>query len=1506
MKKHLLLLIIFSFLGASSIFAQLKNSFSEDRVQFLKELGEFVNQSKRAEIDKILKDFTLRFNSLPEANSKQVMGTCNAMLAMKMTATPFFTDYLECIVDIGVVESDHKRFEEWNAIVDAMIKDIQQRKFESVRRFLDFSKNFMEKSTLHYADLTANWYCSNKDYKLKYENQTPSVVWEKLTLTALYKTDSISIIETKGYFLPLTNQWKGTGGKVQWKRFEKDETYCELYDYTLDASKNFYKAEKVKLHYPTLFPDKDIEGTFEDKLTVKNPQIEISYPRFESFDKQLKINNLGGTIQYQGGFRLQGTTAFGYGTKDNKSLLTMNDSKRGNRNFKAFAENFTIRKGEYISSERVECSIYFGKDSIYHPSVNMRIDIVKNELKLERGQRGSDRNPFSNSYHKVNIDVGKIIWNIDKDSLIVGDKYPGFGINNNNGMFESYQFFSEPDFRRIQNIATTNPIAIMKLYSDKMQTRTFSADVIAKQLGDKMDASMIQSLFYDLSSQGFIKYDIDKQQIELQNKLFHFAAAYQKKSDFDVLRVSSETKKENAFFSLQDTNILVNGVKGIELSNKQRVRISPKREEVIFKKNRDFDFDGRLFAGYGLFYGDKYQFHYDQFEIRTDSARFLDLYLQTGLDKNGKPIATVINSRLEHLKGILLIDAPNNKSGREDIKMFPSFQTKDYSYVYYDDKAILDSVYKRDNFFFKLDKFNLDGMDSLKKDDLKFKGTMRPADIVPDFRETLVLQRDSSLGFITQTPESGFPLYKGKGNYKGEINLSNKGFLASGTVKYLDATIDSKDVVFMPNQMKASAKSFELKENKENNTPKVVSPSTDINWKPYADSMYMTARDSAFRFFQEQSYTLRSTIIMTPGGVKGKGTFDWDKGTLSADLYSFGWHSVQSDSMNMSIRALGKNDAGTGNENLAFDTKNIRGKIDFEEQKGKFKSNSDVIQTYMPGVKYKTSINEFEWDLKAEEIAFKSDGREAAFLCVDPEQDSLKYNGTRAAYDLKGNILKVGGVPFVQTCDAYIYPDKEVLQVELGGKMTTFTNAKIVCDTLTKHHVINKATVNIKGKKLYEAQGLYEYNVPGKDQEIKFDNIVGQRVGKGSRAEKKTETRGTGSVLLEDEFKMDLKTSYKGQIALFSNSKNLKFEGFARLDHENLPSKEWFSINCFADRKDLSIAFQNPKNEGGEPLFSGIYISKENNAAYPRVMMPLTFRKDRNVIDVKGLIRYNAKTDEVILGDSAKLLTNAPQGNKLVFNNKNAVVTAEGKLNIGSGLQYVTLKAAGKAQTKFLKKEESRNDSTGMVSAPLTLEAMIGLDFLVPDKLLKIMMADIQSGSFDASDIDYNKDDFHEKALTEFISDSSDYRKIVANMKNKTLELGSYNKFNMVFSKVPLKWNQETQSFISNSKKADLNSIAGINLNKNILTFMEFRMPSNEDDRAYVYIKTANDYFYFFGYQRGILSMTSNNQKLEEEFNKIKPKERIKKMADNQPFEIQWVETGTAEMFLRRITNAQK
>ncbi|NJN35515.1 MAG: hypothetical protein HC817_15905 [Saprospiraceae bacterium] len=82
----------------------------------------------------------------------------------------------------------------------------------------------------------------------------------KLKLTAALKKDSIEIFDTKGVFYPLTSQWRGTSGRVTWARFGNTDTYCTIGDYAIDMTKGTYRAEKAKLHYPLMFPDRDIDG----------------------------------------------------------------------------------------------------------------------------------------------------------------------------------------------------------------------------------------------------------------------------------------------------------------------------------------------------------------------------------------------------------------------------------------------------------------------------------------------------------------------------------------------------------------------------------------------------------------------------------------------------------------------------------------------------------------------------------------------------------------------------------------------------------------------------------------------------------------------------------------------------------------------------------------------------------------------------------------------------------------------------------------------------------------------------------------------------------------------------------------------------------------------------------------------------------------------------------------------------------------------------------------------
>lgn len=1504
MKKYFFLLL-FTSLFLHFSYAQsavTKPPATETPLEFLKKLEAHVTLGQQEQAIATFKEFEKKFKSggFSEAEMTRIMAIGNDMLSLKLNAIPYFTDFLH---SSSLIESNSKdsRLEKWLGVYEPMIADaLQIRKFEPIRLFLGFSSSFIEQNALFFGGNAINWFASNRDYVWKIDKGIPSVSWEKLNIKAIYKKDSIEIKDTKGEFFPVTKQWHGNGALVTWERFKNNEIVCNLGDYTIDVSKGFYKADKVFLKYPALFPNQDIEGVFEDKVNFGNATVENTYPRFESYQKRLNLSNIGKNIQYQGGFRLFGMTVFGYGTREDKANLIINDSKNGKRVFRSTSELYVIRKGESILSESSEAVIYFGKDSIYHPSVNLRMNVADNILMLDRGERASQRNPFFNSYHQVNMNMSKIKWYVDKDSVILGDKNPGYGINSNNALFESLKFFSEPDFRKFQNIATRNPVSVLKMYSDQVGKRILNADDAARQINPKMDAGMIQSLLYELVSNGFVNYDAEKNLLELKDKVFHYSLANQKKVDYDVLRISSETIKENSNFFLVDTTIRINGVKGVELSSKQKIRVVPKNEEVTLKRNRDFDFDGRMHAGFSLFYGKKFHFNYDRFDVTIDSVRYLDLYLKTGEDQYHRPIASALNSRLEHLRGVLLIDAPNNKSGREDVRMMPSFQSKDYSYVFYDAPENQSGSYERDSFYFKLDKFNLDGLDSLERNQLNFKGTMVSSTIFPDFREALVLQPDSSLGFKTRTTNDGYPLYVNKGNFRGDITLNNKGFFGTGNVKYLDATIESQDVVFRPKQMSASAKSFDLQENRAKNVPRVSAPGVQIDWKPQRDSMYLTSKDSAFKFFPMGNYTMRNTIILTPSGVKGIGTFEWEKGYLKSKLFSFDSHSIQADTMTLSIRAL-----SNLSDQLALDTRNVRGKIDFDAQKGNFKSNSEDVMTYMPGIKYKTTINEFDWDLQTENIDFHANGKPAYFLSVDSEQDSLYFFGLTASYDLKSNILKVGGVDYIKTCDAFVYPDSNKTRVQLGGKMSTLSNARIVCDTLTKHHVINRANVNIKGRKEYTANGFYEYNVAGKNQEIQFDNIIGQRVGTGPRYQRRTETVATGPVKAEDNFLIDNKTTFKGTIALSSGSKNLRFEGFARLEHENLPEHQWFSINTYADKSDLALRYNVPKNEESSPLYTGIYISKENTHAYPRVMMPLSFAKDRPIIEVRGIFKYNAMTDQITFGDSLKVRGSGLQGNKLVYDNRTGVINAEGKLTLGAGLQLIKVQAAGTAKTKFLPPTEEQRDSNGLKGSPLSIEAMAGIQMYIPDKLLKIMAADIQAGTFDAPDVDYKKDDFCDKALAEFIPDEKDYKKVVTEMREKTLNLpDKYNKYSFFFSRAQMRWNPELQSMVSYGSKADLNSVLGIPINKKVTAWIEFKMPSNNDDRAYVYIKTANDFFYFFGYQKGVLGISSTNPKMEEEFNKIKPKERIAKTEAGN-IELQWEDASRGEIFVRRVQAAQ-
>jgi hypothetical protein len=1502
---------IFIILLSLPVFSQRLEKFEETPEKYLEQLQEYMTASKREVMEETYKDFEEKWRNglYTEAEIVQIIKTSNAMLEQRMTASPYFLEYLKCLNEVKNSADGEQRFTNWHEVVDKMLAGIENRKLNPFLDFLEFSSPFFLEKKLRDSKTGVNWLAVSESFIWKFENNQPIIDFKEADLVCTRKDDSITINKTKGIYYPTEGIWKGESGKVTWERFDLGpEVYCELTTYEIEVIKSLYRADSVKLHYPQFFGEDLIQGSFEDKLVVGNDATGGSYPRFESKEQVLKISNIGKGIEYLGGFRLQGTTVYGYGSKNNPAKIEVyNDENK--LTFKGFSELFVIRKGERIVAEQVESTLYFDQDSIYHPSVNIRFDIDTKHISLNRGERASDRNPFYSSMHKVNINTDDVVAYLAQDSVFFGKQKIQVGKRENEVSFESDKFFREADYRRIQNIASYNPIAIIKVVAEK-EGKTLEADYLAKRMDSRYSVENIQSLLYDLVAQGFINYDSDNEMVEVKDKIFHYTDASVQKVDYDVLKINSVTEGTNGVFDLKSKSINIEGVSSLEFSEKQRVGMLPFDNQLVLKENRDIDFDGKVFAGFTTLLGTGFHFNYNKFQIDLDSARYFDIFVPTGeVDKQGKMVANAIGSRIEHATGVLLIDAPANKSGREDIPLFPSLQTKAESFVFYDRKATQGGVYNRDSFFFKLDPFSFNSLDRFGPQDIKFEGEMVSADILPPFRETLVLMpEDTSLGFNTKTPPEGMDAYLGKGKYRGDVNLSNRGFLAQGTVDYLGATIDSDDIIFKPKQMLCSAERFDLEEDRtsEIEVPQVRGIDVNIEWVPYNDSMYVRSKEAPFALFREGEYNMKGTLILTPGGLKANGTLDWDKASMTSKMFNFGAFSTTADTASIKIRAF-------NTDEFALETNNLNADVNFENQIGVFKANDEFLETILPYNQYKTSMNEFTWDMKEETVTFKADENKfGTFTSIHPDQDSLRFKGKSAFYNLKTSQLLIGGVPFIQTCDALVYPDTADIEIKPGGVMTTLENARIVADTSNKYHVINRATVDILGKKDYRAKGYYEYNIGEREQEIFFEDIVGERVGKGSRDEKPTETRATGEVASDAGFYIDKKTEFYGTIGLSASSKNLNFNGFARLDADKLPDKRWFSISSEGDKKDLKIQFDEPRSETGEPLNTGLYLSKETARMYPRIVQQLYFRKDRPILPVKGLFKYDPSKDRFIFGDSLKVASSALAGNQIIFNNKDASVDMEGTFELGSGLKYISVKTFGTAETAFKPEvEQEVGDTTIMVSAGFDIKAkfMMGIDLLIPERLLKMIENDIKSAAFDAPPVNYllNRD-YYRKATAELVPESSkEFNNILERLNVGALEIPKKNnEFDLFFSYLPMKWDPDYQSFVSTEDKLGLYSINGDEINKMVTCYVECKMPTTDDDRLYIYLKSPSGFYYFFGFQQGILNVVSDNMEFNDEVINMKKKEAVVKMGDDEFFEIAPVEPGTADMFVRRVQAANQ
>ena len=122
----------------------------------------------------------------------------------------------------------------------------------------------------------------------------PFIRFEKIRLEGVRKKDTIAIEQAICVYFPIENLIKGTSGTVFWKRTGLDSSVVAvLPSFEINANSAAYSVPEVSFSYPLYFPNQVLKGKFEDKVFVGGASVEGSYPKFESSETVLSIQNIG-------------------------------------------------------------------------------------------------------------------------------------------------------------------------------------------------------------------------------------------------------------------------------------------------------------------------------------------------------------------------------------------------------------------------------------------------------------------------------------------------------------------------------------------------------------------------------------------------------------------------------------------------------------------------------------------------------------------------------------------------------------------------------------------------------------------------------------------------------------------------------------------------------------------------------------------------------------------------------------------------------------------------------------------------------------------------------------------------------------------------------------------------------------------------------------------------------------------------------------------------------------
>jgi len=1464
MNKIKLLLSIF-FLSASFLSVAQYRSFSPEPEVFIEELTKHMTDNGQEHVAKEAAKFNMAWKEgvFDDKEKKAIRDICEDMLFRKLAVQPYFELFVSTINFYIANKIERKVLLQWQNISNELLK-------KNVKEYLAFleTANKLFAENILFSREQNKWYADNNKFELIYDGRV-AIKFKYLNLTSEAFLDRMQIFDTEGSYYPDKSEWIGKNGRVYWTRVgtPEDVASCKLTKYSINLSSSSYTADSVYLRYPKYFTG-DVLGRLTDKISFATSAEQIQnakFPAFTSYKGNVKIDGIVGDLaSYSGGFSLSGKEITGDNVFSDPVTITLfykdTATKKNKVQVVLQSKSFKIDEGIVIS---LNSSITIMLDSgrnIYHPSVQIRYDFNKKELRVSKGDKGLQQMAFQDELHEVEIDVDRILWKqmtpyIEFDN-VSDDKSVSI---------ESKDFFKEFRYEKVQGILGYNPLYRIRDYSIKTRQKKFHLLDYAAYYNSVKD-NLVEQII-NLADDGYIFYDLVTDTVEIRDRLYNYVNNYIKVRDYDVIRmISVISARPNVTLNLNSMNLQVEGVRKFTMSDSQNVVVVPNEQQVLIKKNRDMIFGGIVRAGKVDFYSKGFKFHYNDFMIRDTHFDSMVLYYP---DETTKALRKV-QSVLSDLYGTLEFDYPKNKSGlkKADYPDYPIFTSERGSKVHYEYANTHNFIYKMDSFYFEVDPFRITNLNNFTAADLKLPGTFISDDIFPSFRYELTIQPDFSLGFVK---EVNLPMYKGAGNGAMVISLSNKGLYGSGEIKYLGSTTRSDDFLLLPKETVATSQSFDLPESGK--YPLVSGLDVNTRWRPYDEKMFITHNVEKFDVFQ-MKYKFGGTLTLAPKALSGNGQLEWSEAEFYSKNMVYGTNKVDADTSGIRIFSINP-------EVFAFQTSNVKSNIDFTIREGHFQANAPDNMTYLPFNQYGTILSDYTWKMDPKRMEMRPNPKfpqvKPFFVSTKADQDSLKFECAYADFDMTEYVLYMEQIPFIDVADSRVYPNNGKAIVRQDADMDMLDSSFIEANRDDIYHKIYNCQTKIYGKNNIRAKGSYDYLTKlGEKHVIDMDSI---------KIDREKRLVGVGYVPDSQNYLLDVAIGYKGWTKILSTEKPITYTGFVKPIHTmDYLGGQWLKYVGPIDAQDVVIDVSNPRNVDDRKLLSGLFVAGDSVHVYP-----MLFGMKRNYSNVEvtldsGIFYYDHETGDLVIGSRAKLFEKEEVGNFIRINDKARTIKTEGSynmdLNVKRGFK------AGFAGTSDWKE----GDTT------YTFDWSFYMDFPLPKEAIARMVEMANNENY-GKQISIKTSRFTTN-LGEFYTTAKEAKSLIDRVKNTGL-LNSTNVIatsgffeavgkatdklkeifdpNLYIKDVHDRAPEKAQFFVSSSKwyfdnknnafvsngAIDIASINGVNINKQFGAIVVVDKKRSGDD-AHIYIELNPNEFIYFNYVRGVMYAYSTDTKFNE------------------------------------------